>query len=358
LITSLLTTCFETYIGNKDNAIAQAQIGIDLLLKWTAEHQKEPADDSSDEWANIRRVASRSSYIHSDLLDVFQRLDYQLILVKGLQPDRKFPRAFPSISRTFKSLDEACKFWDLVIRRVLFYHSVTDVREQHSPQGYDENNAQKSDTTGMTDQKHAQAERNNFTTATEQFFRSFMPKFNSSRQNPGTKEYLLANLVMIRALACRIAVSRGPSESELYSDNFLQDYLLIIKLARELIDNSKTTLRKAIFNFDITLGTALFSLSHLCREPTVRRQGINLLAQWPQKEGWFDTLVAAKISTWLMNKEEEGMVNGFIPDAARLRLVKHDTGPEKRKVELHCSKLVWKDGKPAREMIPSVTITW
>jgi len=184
-----------------------------------------------------------------------------------------------------------------------------------------------------------------------------MPIFESSRRRPGTKEYLLANLVMIRAVACRIAVSRGPSDSELYSDAFLQDYMLITELARELIDNSKTTLRKAIFNFDMTLGASIFSLSHLCREPTVRRQAIHLLLQYPP-EGWFDTQVAAKISTWIMNKEEEGMVNGFIPDSARLRLVKHDTGPEKRKVELHCSKLIWKDGNPSREMIPGVTITW
>jgi hypothetical protein len=35
LISSLLTTYFETYIGNKDNAIAQAKIGIDILLEWT-----------------------------------------------------------------------------------------------------------------------------------------------------------------------------------------------------------------------------------------------------------------------------------------------------------------------------------
>lgn len=141
LISSLLTTCFETYIGNKDNAITQAKVGIDILLEWTAKQQKEPADDMPDEWSNIRRVATQF-YIHNDLLDVFQRLDYQLLLVRGLQPGRKSPGAFPSIDRPFISLDKACTFWDLVMRRILFFHSVKDVREQHSLQGYDKDNAQ------------------------------------------------------------------------------------------------------------------------------------------------------------------------------------------------------------------------
>ena len=74
-------------------------------------------------------------------------------------------------------------------------------------------------------------------------------------------------------------------------------------------------------------------------------------------EGWFDAQVATKISAWIINKEEEGMVNGHIPDTARLRLFKHNTEPEKREVGLYCSKLVWKDGNQVREMIPRVTIT-
>ncbi|PMD55487.1 uncharacterized protein K444DRAFT_666717 [Hyaloscypha bicolor E] len=341
LISSLLTTCFETYIGNKDNAITQAKVGIDILLEWTAKQQKEPADDMPDEWSNIRRVATQF-YIHNDLLDVFQRLDYQLLLVRGLQPGRKSPGAFPSIDRPFISLDEACTFWDLVMRRILFFHSVKDVREQHSLQGYDKDNAQ--------------AEECNFKNAIQQFFRSFTPIFESSRRRPGTKEYFLSNLVMIRSLACRFAVLRFPSYSELYSDYFLRDYKLLIRLARELIDDSKMTQREAICNFDITLGISIFSLLHLCRVSAVRKEALDLLRQYPQREGWFDALVSAKISTWLMNEEEGGTVHGHIPDTARLRLIKHELGPHKRTAKLHCSRFVRKDGNATRELLPPITI--
>jgi hypothetical protein len=45
----------------------------------------------------------------------------------------------------------------------------------------------------------------------------------------------------------------------MFSDAFLRDYMLIIELAHDLIDNSKNTLSRAIFNFELTLGICLFN---------------------------------------------------------------------------------------------------
>jgi hypothetical protein len=80
------------------------------------------------------------------------------------------------------------------------------------------------------------------------------------------------------------------------------------------------------------------------------------LKQYPQREGWFDTLAAAKVVTWIVRKEEEGMVNGFVPDSARVRLLKHETGPQKQYVKIYYSRLVWKDGITEREACPPVKI--
>jgi hypothetical protein len=94
----------------------------------------------------------------------------------------------------------------------------------------------------------------------------------------------------------------------------------------------------------------------MCREPKVRRSAIDLLNQYPKREAWFDTLVAAKVATWIVNKEEEGMENGFVPDSARIRLLKHETGPQKQWAKIYYSKLVWKEGTAARETLPPVKI--
>ena len=134
----------------------------------------------------------------------------------------------------------------------------------------------------------------------------------------------------------------------MYTDTYLLDYKLINTLAHGLIT------RKANLNFDMTLGASIFTLSHYCRDPTVRRVAIDLLHQCPEGEGWFDTLVAAKISKWLMDKEEKGIVNGFIPDSARLRLIKHVPGQHKRTVDLYCLEL-GKDGNARRGVLYTLT---
>jgi hypothetical protein len=246
LISSLLTTCFETYIGDRDKAITQAKVGIDLLLKWTK--QKESADTSADLWSVVKRAAVRSLYLDEDLVGAFRRLDYQLLLCRGLQPGRPVPQ-FPSTQQPFTSINEACNYWDQVVGRVLFYHNIKSVGEEYQPKRYDEGPA--SETGSKLKEQH------NFKTVAEQFLRHFEPIFQGSRQKPGTNDYLLANLTMIRALACRSVISRGSSNSEMYNDAFLRDYMLIVDLARDLIDNAKNTLRKAIFNFDISLGCCI-----------------------------------------------------------------------------------------------------
>jgi hypothetical protein len=57
-----------------------------------------------------------------------------------------------------------------------------------------------------------------------------------------------------------------------------------------------------------------------------------------------------------MHKEEEGMVNGFIPENARVRLLEHETGPHKQWAKIYYSTLVWKDEREEREIQPPATI--
>jgi hypothetical protein len=341
LISSLLIICCETYMGNRDAAITHAGIGIDLLLRLT--RQGEPIDDLVDDWSHIRHVASRSLNLDDELLRVFQWLDYQILFYRGFQPRRRVPQ-FPTVAHQFTSISEAYSFWDLVMRRVPCFHAVNNITEQHSAKGYEGDNTQAS----------IRVECDNFMAIVEQFLHKFNPIFQSSRRGPGTKDYLLANLVMIRVLSCRAGRSQLTPESELYSDDFLPDYVYIIQLARELINDPKTTLKKTIFGFDIILSHSIFSLSRLCREPTVRRQAIDLLHRCPQE--WVDPLVFAKVSEWLMEKEEEGIVDEFIPDTARLRLIKYELGPFDRIATLYYSQLVQKDGNTARELLPPVMI--
>jgi hypothetical protein len=57
-----------------------------------------------------------------------------------------------------------------------------------------------------------------------------------------------------------------------------------------------------------------------------------------------------------VQQEEEGMVNGHVPEIARIKLHRHVTAPHKQWANLYISKIVWNDGIPSREMLPPVQI--
>jgi hypothetical protein len=55
LMSSILTTCFESYIGNQELALSQAEMGIDILLEYGNECQKTAVDD----WTGMKTLESR-----------------------------------------------------------------------------------------------------------------------------------------------------------------------------------------------------------------------------------------------------------------------------------------------------------
>ena len=141
-------------------------------------------------------------------------------------------------------------------------------------------------------------------------------------------------------------------------DMFYHDFTKIVDLAQDCLERSclSTTPGKAIFVFDDSLVAGLFLVATRCRVPLLRRRTIYLLRQYPRREGLWDSLMAAKVATWLMNAEEGGMVNGYVPEAARLRIVKTDLKLTEKMAIIRCSKLMEETGE--RVEMPDVTLTW
>jgi hypothetical protein len=55
LMSPLLTTCFESYVGNQEVALSQAELGIDILLEYGDECQKAAVDD----WTSLKTLENR-----------------------------------------------------------------------------------------------------------------------------------------------------------------------------------------------------------------------------------------------------------------------------------------------------------
>ena len=206
--------------------------------------------------------------------------------------------------------------------------------------------------------RRVETEVNLYMKAKAQWLKAFQPLFDRSRSYPGSKEFLGASSLMIQALGSSVGTSSPGQNDEGYCDQFREEHIMTVNLARECLETfaDKKTCGKAVFVFDDTLVASLFLVATRCRDCGVRKPAIELLQRHPRREGLWDSSMAAKVATWLMNAEEEGMVDGHIPEAARLRIVKTDLKLSERTAVIRCSKLVEETGE--RVEMEDVTLTW
>jgi hypothetical protein len=355
LISSLLTTCFETYIGNQDSALIQAQAGIDILMERQATQRKEEENERS----YVESLSSDSSFLDFDLLSTFARLEAQILTFEDARSTQRPRRTakeeeFPVIPSIFHSVSEARFYWDLCVRRaMLFHYSNTD--PNFSSLDFGENIFRNSICC-----ERIQKYINGYTTARKNWAKAFRPLFERSRAEINTKDYMCANILMMKALSAKFVFAPISEGGETYADAFFDDYVQIVDLATNVLEQSadedETARRKVVFNFDVNIVVPLFIVSLRCRDCKVRREAIELLWRYPRREGFYDSLMAAKVASWFMNKEEEGMVDGYVPETARLRIVKNYFVLSEGKATIQCSKLM--EGGQKRVLLPEVTLTW
>ncbi|KAE8447160.1 hypothetical protein EG329_010991 [Mollisiaceae sp. DMI_Dod_QoI] len=355
LISCLLTTCFESYIGNQEDALNQAQAGIDVLLNWQFDC---PLQD--DDMASVRKVTARSKFLDDDLLGAFTRLDFQVMQFKYTVKDRVLSPSYPTIPPSFESVTEARFYWDLIVRRAQQWHIAqhSAATEQFSTLDFGENNTSENFKRGSEFADRTERELVAYEEVTALWYEKFKPMFEKSREQPGSKMFVAASMMMVRYLPSKFAISRKAPDCDLYADQYFEDYKSVVSLTRGVLEEYSMTLPgKAGFGMDVNFVLSLFLVATRCREPSVRREAISLLVKHPRREGLWDSLMAARVATWLMEKEEEGMADGkYVPETARLRIVKNDFVLKERKAVIRCSKMV--EGCEQRVELPDVTLTW
>lgn len=100
----------------------------------------------------------------------------------------------------------------------------------------------------------------------------------------------------------------------------------------------------------------LYIIGRKCRDPTVRREAIALLLGWSWREGVWDSVLAGKIARWVMEIEEEGMSEGFVPEWCRVRGAEVNFDLSERSARVRCLRRV---SERCEEMsIREVHLTW
>ncbi|PVH73048.1 hypothetical protein DL98DRAFT_59014 [Cadophora sp. DSE1049] len=359
LLSCLLTTCFENYMGNQESAIAAARAGVELL------NQKSTGGWCESETELYSAIRQRS-FDDIDLMSTFDRLEAVVILhnqsrhitnpriLVQLQERTPFKCNMPS---QFATVREARMYCDFHVKRALAWQTFNSQRASLADLDWrvDEQGTAKLKIEEFS--QRAEAEFEEYRGAREKWYQAFQPVFESSRKDPGSKDFLGASMLMIQYVSSNLMCVPPEEESELIFDQYTLQYHTLVELSRELLETfPRTKARKAVFSFDDGFVASLFSAATRCRDRDIRRQAIKLLVGHPRREGLWDSAAAAKVACWLVNLEEEEMLDGFVPESSRLRIEKMDTNLMERKVVVRCSKR--EDAFQGRYHLDDVVLSW
>ncbi|KAK0120472.1 hypothetical protein ONS96_010684 [Cadophora gregata f. sp. sojae] len=347
LISSLLMICFETYLGNQELALTQIRTGVDILFSWPFKCRLQ-----DDDFSSMKLLAKNYSFVDQDIVSTFLLLDFQAMTSDNRDTRGMLSKKYPDIPPRFETVKEARMVLEVIVRRLRQWR--TTVHTQHNPYVATfgvENCAD----LGCNNQVTSQLE--DYFETIKLWYHAFKPVFDVARKKRGCKEYFGANLLMARYIPIRFLflVADG---NETGSDVYLPECTVAVDLLEEVLEqdpNMKPGQATFVFNNHYVLGVFVIALR--CRDPTLRRRAIAIMFKYPRREGLWDSVMAAKVASWVMLEEEKGMVDGFVPESARLRIVKNDFSLSERKTVVRCSRLA-AEGSKERILLPEATLTW
>lgn len=362
MLSCLLTTCFENYIGNQENALAAAQRGVEVVNEHVASIDWCNTVEDLAKMRNFTRLLDDDDH---DLLATFARLGSSIIMfdnfrrvkrkILPLQLVRMPP--MPVMPNRFRNVREARMYCDMLVKKALMWRDANLHLEYLSTFDWGEDDPSFRATKMEQFTKRARAEFQDCVRGKAQWRVAFQSTFEASRMHPGSKDFLGASILMIQYVASWLMTHLPGQNYETYYDKFYDDSVLVIDLGEQLLERYPVTRsKKAIYTFDDGVIQGLFLVAYRCRDGAARRWAIRLLAKHPRREGLWDSAMAATVASWFMNREEEGLVDGFVPETARLRIVKLDPRLAQRKVTVRCSKL--EDGMQERVEMSDVKLTW
>jgi len=140
----------------------------------------------------------------------------------------------------------------------------------------------------------------------------------------GNADFNGAAVVKMRSLIARQLCLGLRCDTEMVYDEFLQDYVEIIALARAVVHNPQSTYSggKIRFKFDIGMVPTLLFLIILCRQQMLRREALTVLEAYSCREGSWDSSMAVSIGKWVLETEGARLPENsvWVPAHARVRL--------------------------------------
>lgn len=141
--------------------------------------------------------------------------------------------------------------------------------------------------------------------------KAFSPILKQASQHVASRIHLKALELDIGVIAAELIVSSTIEREEPMFDKATLQFQYIVSTSRRLLEKEHElrTSTDPKTQFSVGLITILYYSATRCRDPTVRRDAISVLREWPSRYGLWDSVQAAKVAEWVLASEEEGCDN-------------------------------------------------
>ena len=330
ILSCILFVCFETLHGNREAALHHISHGLQMMESFLKSKASPNVEDPTTEFL----THSPAPYVIEDeILQVFQRLDFQSWSTGLLRPKRtnnktphcqSRPQEYPihKLPESFADLAEARQWWDLVQHWVLQFprtvvEQLVQEVERVGPEAAKEMKLDLCDVPGVRD-----LQRQNLTML-ERWNAAFWPLYNSTRHNKRADEdsYLRATSLQIQYLIAWIG-TRSICFSEYETMYQLTpQFREINRLGAVLLPKQpKAGGCSEAFTMDNGPTMALFVVASKCRDAGVREEAIALMERHPRRDGFWDSRAMVSLAKFNRQIEEENETEGDLYEQwARLR---------------------------------------
>ena len=195
------------------------------------------------------------------------------------------------------------------------------------------------------------------------FERAFQPILDNAVESNGTIINPAALVLSLYQKCTLIILAAVQDPSEMIYDSYLPEFQYVTSICTRLIrsqSGTQTGTHNIRFSFEVGFIPPLHFVVMKCRDPIIRREGINLLLSCQRQEGMWDSILCGRIGAWLVACEEEGLPPPPI-ESPQLNLYVSPDESEGRELFDHSSPQPvgdraeppggWEDGKMLSDVI-------
>jgi hypothetical protein len=345
----LLVCSFEGLFGNTVTALSHARSGQTLVENFLAEHPhpnpREEGITSPAPHIIEDKLLQAASYFETQIVGLFDgrsRQDHAKMKKEGTETIVRLPK-------TFKDLDEACTYWELVSRRSMHFvcEYSTGCTEGLNP--YADYETAELSSLGKTVPESAstsdevpgeeqlgryQLERKKYLDDIAQWSAAFSDLYSKLKRTTNKRQIMGAHTLYVKSKAMEMGVGSAIESGICSHDKYFAHFRDIVTISREII-RIKKTFSQSDFTVELGIIPSLHATAKWCRERKIRREAISLLRWYGSREGHWDSQTMAEIDNCVMDLEEEGIDTEYIPEGARVRVISitSDEGGEWATVE-------------------------